>query len=190
VAEKKTIREVWWEKQEMKPRKQDSSVGLVGQWEITVMEGGRIKLPADVLRMLQSLKPQSKKLYPGRIPLTKALVLVPAQFWDHWKEALLSEFSLLQAHPGAAAYLNPFKPVGWDRQGRVSLPALPSNYIAIRKGGGIILVGKGYYVELWTEEEFKRAFKDCEAALAKADLQPNDTRSTGACHLRTQDGGT
>jgi len=159
----------------MKSGKQDSSAGLIGQWDITVLDDGRIELPADVLRMLQSLGSSWYRLCPGRIPREKALVLCPEQFWDRWKEALLSRFPLLKTHPGAAAYLNPFKPIGWDAHGRISLPAPACYYAGIRKGVPVVLVGKEYCLNLWTEGEFKEAMEDCETALARADLrQPND----------------
>jgi len=189
VAEKRTITEVWWEKQAMKPRKQDSSVGLVGQWDITVLDDGRIKLPADVLRMLQSLGLSSYRLCPGRIPREKALVLCPEQFWDRWKEALLSQFPLLKTHRGAAAFINPFKPIGWDTHGRISLPAPACYYAGIGKGVPIILVGKDYYMELRTEEEFMKAFEDCKAALAETNLrQPKGNGPVGDCRIENQGG--
>ena len=175
----------------MKPERQHASAGLVGQRDLTVLDDGRIKLPADVLRMLQSLGLRSRKLCPGRVPLTTALVLVPAEFWRRWKEALLSRFPLLRAHPGATAYLDPFKPITWDFEGRISLPAPASHHASIARGVSIILIGKDYYVELWTEEEFKRVLADCEAALARTDLrQSNGNGPVQECRTRTQGDAT
>jgi DNA-binding transcriptional regulator/RsmH inhibitor MraZ len=156
----------------MKPGKQDSSVGLIDQRESTVLDDGRIKLPADVLRALESLPAQSKTLYPGRIPLAKALILCPKGFWEQWKGHLQSQFPLLKTHPGAAAYLHPFKPIKWDREGRISLPAPASHYAGIGKSVSIVLIGKGYYFEVWREDEFHRAIAECEAALRKTDSPP------------------
>lgn len=159
----------------MKSGKQDSSVGLVGQWDITVLDDGRIKLPGDVLDVLQSSGLSSHRLWPGRMPLAKVLILCPEPLWDRWREALLSQFPSLKTHPGATAYLDPFKPIRWDAHGRISLPAPACYYAGIRKGVSLVLVGKEYCLNLWTEGEFKEAMEDCEAALARADLrQPND----------------
>ncbi len=175
----------------MEPQIQNIAVEPAGQREATVLDDGRIKLPADILRRLRSSKTRLHVLYPGRLPLAKALVLCPKPFWDRWTEALMLRFPVLKAHPGAAAYLSPFKPATLDRQGRISLPAPASYYAGIRKGASIVLIGKEYYMELWTEEEFKRAFADCEAALAKTDpRQPNGQDPTQECRIRTQGGAT
>jgi DNA-binding transcriptional regulator/RsmH inhibitor MraZ len=175
----------------MEPDKQDIPAGLVGQRDITVLDDGRIKLPGDIMAELESLTRLEKVLYPGRIPQVRAIVLCPEEHWDHWQVHLQSQFPLLKTHPGAIAYLHPFKPATWDRYGRVSLPAAASYYAGIRKGISAVLIGKGYYLELWPEEEFKKALRDCEAALAKAALrQPSSTgRADGGCP-RTPGGET
>jgi DNA-binding transcriptional regulator/RsmH inhibitor MraZ len=142
-------------------------------------------------RLLQSLERPCKALYPGRIPLAKALVLCPEQFWGRWIGQLQLQFPLLQTHPGATAYLNPFKPVTWDCEGRLSLPSLPSNYAGIGKGVPIILIGKEYYLEVWVEKEFNKILEDCEAALAKTDTrQPNDQDPTRQWRIRTPGSAT
>ena len=175
----------------MEPQKQSFAVEPVGQREATVLDDGRIKLPADVLRRLRSSKTRLHVLYPGRLPLAKALVLCPKPFWDRWTEALKLRFPVLKTHPGAAAYLSPFKPATLDRQGRMSLSAPASYHAGIRKGISIVLIGRGYYLELWAEEEFKKAFKDCEAALAQADLRQLNGKGLGEdCHIQTQGDGT
>jgi len=63
----------------MKPKKQNSPVSLVGQREVTVLDDGRLKPPADVLSMLESLKLSGKSLCPERIPLAKALTDSPSK---------------------------------------------------------------------------------------------------------------
>jgi hypothetical protein len=47
----------------MKPGKQDPSVGLIDQRESTVLDDGRIKLPADVLHMLQANENKSSATF-------------------------------------------------------------------------------------------------------------------------------
>jgi DNA-binding transcriptional regulator/RsmH inhibitor MraZ len=175
----------------MKPEKQDFSVGRISQWDATVLDDGRIKLPADVLTMLESLKLSTNTLCPGRIPRAKALVLCPEQSWNRWKEHLQSQFPLLKTHRGAAAYLHPFKPIGWDRQGRISLPTAASSYAGIKAGSTVIFLGKEYYLEVWTEEELNRAIKECEDTWCKADLQRSNGQGGGVdLRLRPQGGGT
>ncbi len=173
----------------MEPDKQDIPAGIVGQWDITVLNDGRIKLPADVLRMLRSTGLPGVRLCPGRIPLVKALVLCPEPWWDRWKETLLSRYPSLKTHRGASAYLNPFKNIQCDTHGRMSLPSPACYYAGITEGLPLILVGRVYRMELWPEEEFMKAFKDCEAALAEADRQqPNSNDREDDYRARTPGG--
>ncbi len=161
----------------MKSKKQQGLVNLIGQREVTVLDGGRIKLPADIVHTLRSARPSLFSLYPGRIPLTKALILCPAPFWDRWKEDLQSQFPVLKTHPGAVAYLNPFKPIKWDRQGRISLPAEAHHLAGISAGITVVLIGKDYYVQVWAKEEFDKAVVGCDAALRELDPHPSDEES-------------
>jgi len=167
----------------MNQKKQKCPLSLVGQREITVLDDGRIKLPTDVLRTLRSAEPSSSGLYPGRIPLTKALVLCPEPLWDRWKGDLQSQFPALKTHPGAAAYLNPFKPVKWDRQGRLSLPAEAHDLAGISGSLTVVLVGRDYYLQIWAKKEFDKAVAECDATLLELDRRPSaedreeDTRS-------------
>jgi len=174
----------------MKSKKQKCPVNLVGQREVTVLQDGRIKLPADVLDTLRSVSRASRTLYPGRIPLTKALILCPKLLWNRWKRDLQSQFPSLQTQPGAAAYLNPFKPVNWDRQGRIFLPAEANQFAAIPHSTAIILIGKEYYLELWSETEFNKAIAQCDAALQELDPLPEDKRSKEDTHTRAGGGRT
>lgn len=153
----------------MEANEQLASIGLTGQCEVTVLEDGRIILPSDILRLLYHHHVQ--KLCAGRIPGLKALVLCPEQFWDRWISHLETKFPVLKTHPGATAYLTPFKPVAWDSQGRISLPALASNHAGIVRGGAVVLIGRDYHIELWAEAEFSKTMRECENALRAADQQ-------------------
>jgi DNA-binding transcriptional regulator/RsmH inhibitor MraZ len=164
----------------MESPKQALSVGLIGQRDTTVLDDGRIKLPADILTMLKSLRLSRNRLCPGRMPRVKALVLCPELFWERWREHLRSRFPLLKSHPGAAAYLDPFKPIGWDRQGRISLPGPASSYAGIRAGHTVIFLGKEYYLEVWAEEEFNKAIAECENAWRMDDPQRHSGRDNKA----------
>lgn len=147
----------------MENRHPDSSVDFIGQWEVTVLDDGRIKLPCGLLTTLKSIQQPPRILYPGRIPLSKALVLCPGCSWDRWKEYLVSMYPKLKTLPGASAFCVPMKPVRCDDHGRMSLPSLACNHAGIKNGLPIVFVGKNYYIELWSEEEFNRAIVECEA---------------------------
>jgi len=162
----------------MKANEQLTSIGLIGRHEITVLDDGRIILPSDIVHLLQAAG--VKKLYPAEIPGLKALVLCPEQLWNRWVAHLETKFPTIKTHPGARAYLTPFKPVAWDSQGRISLPALASNHAGIRARGTVVIIGNTYYMELWAEDEFSKIRQGCEDALRKTDQQQQDSEDSDA----------
>lgn len=99
----------------MKNLHPDSSAGFIGQWEATVLDDGRIKLPSGLLDILKSIQQPHPILYPGRIPLSKALIPCPECSWDRWTEYLVSTYSGFKKLPGASAYYSPMKPVRCGR---------------------------------------------------------------------------
>lgn len=143
------------------------SIRLIGQYEISVLDDGRIILPSDIVQRFR--EGDVKELYPGRIPEVKALVLCPGHIWDRWLAHLQKEYPSFQTHPGARAYTTPFKPIRWDSQRRISLPALANNYAGIKARGMAIIFGRGDYLELWAEEEFSKIKEACENALRKTE---------------------
>lgn len=147
--------------------KKDShfDISIIPQYEVTVLEDSRILLPIEFRRRLAACG--VKKLYPGKIPGMKAVILCPQQWWSRWTDYLQTQFPSLKTHPGARAYLTPFKSIGWDPQGRISLPADVHNYAGIKRKTTAVILGKDYYLELWSEEEFSKAVLDCERQLTK-----------------------
>lgn len=146
-----------------------SSIALVGQYEVTVLEDGRIRLPSDIARLLRA--GSINTLYPAEIPGLKALVLCPEQFWKSWKDHIEKQLPPVETHPGVRAYTTPFKPIKWDSQGRISPPASVGNRIGIKADSTAILLGKVYYLELWAEDEFTQMKAKCEDALRSTNQQ-------------------
>lgn len=153
----------------MSKKNNHSDIRLIGQYEVTVLEDGRILLPIELQRQLAGSG--VKKLCPGKIPGMKAVVLCPQQLWNRWANHLETQFPSLKTHPGARAYLTPYKPISWDPQRRLSLPAGAHNYASIRPQTTAVILGKDYYLEVWSEEEFSKVVQDCERQLAKPSQQ-------------------
>lgn len=156
----------------MNTEKQNTSIGLIGQHEVTVLEDGRIKLPSHLRRQLENAGVHV--LLPGRVPGLKALVLCPEHLWHRWVHQLQKQFLNFKSHPGARVYCTPCKPITWDSQGRISLPALAYNYAGIKAEATVFITGMDYYLEIWAEEEFSKITLECERAL----LRPVDPKST------------
>lgn len=153
----------------MSKENRHSGIGPIPQYEVTVLEDGRIVLPIDICRQLKGNG--VKKLYPGKIPGMKAVILCPQQWWNRWTDYLQTQFPSLKTHPGARAYLTPYKPISWDSQRRISLPAGAHNYVNIKPQTIAVILGKDYYLEVWSEEEFSKVVKDCERQLTKSNQQ-------------------
>lgn len=144
---------------------------------MTVLDDHRLILPSDALRQLE--RQGVDKVLAGRLPGFNALILCPEALWDDWLIKLTRDFPGIEAHYGARSFLIPWQPVKWDSKGRISLPRRARNYLGINSHETAILVGAGFYFELWSEEEFTRITKDCEIAIGKTTHPPQgDYRST------------
>lgn len=149
-----------------------SGIGPIPQYEVTVLEDGRIVLPIEICRHLRDNGAQ--KLYPGKIPGIKAVILCPQQWWGRWTDYLQTQFPSLKTHPGARAYLTPFRSIRWDSQRRISLPAGAHNYAKIGAKTTAVILGRDYYLEVWSEEEFSKLVQDCERQLTGASQKESD----------------
>jgi DNA-binding transcriptional regulator/RsmH inhibitor MraZ len=56
--------------------------------------------------------------------------------------------------------------------------------------GVLVLIGKGYYFEVWAERGFNKAVKEYEASLGKTDQHPNAEGSEKDLQPRPEGGGT
>lgn len=151
-------------------KKKKRSVSFVGRYEVTVLSDRRIILPADVIRQLR--EHGSKKIFPGRLPGSRALVLCPENLWGHWVNKLKKSFPCLRTHTGARTFLIPWQPIGWDTKGRITLPRRAREYTGIKANETAIIIGAGYCFELWPEKELNKIIQECEATLRKS-VQPS-----------------
>jgi len=150
----------------LKSKKQQHSFSFIGKYEVTVLTDNRIILPVDVIRQLKDHN--AKKIFPGRLPGSKALVLCPENLWDRWINKIKKSYPFLRTHDGARAFLIPWQPVGWDTKGRITLPRRAREYAGIKKNETAIIVGTDYCFELWSEKEFNDKVRECEDALLKS----------------------
>lgn len=149
--------------------KKQCSISFVGKYEVTVLTDRRIILPADVIRQLRDHS--AEKVFPGRLPGSRALVLCPENLWGNWVKKLKKSFPCLRTHNGARTFLIPWQPVGWDTKGRITLPRRAREYAGIKANETAIIAGTDYCFELWSEKEFNEIIRECEATLRKS-VQP------------------
>jgi DNA-binding transcriptional regulator/RsmH inhibitor MraZ len=150
----------------LKAKKPQFPISFIGRYEVTVLNDRRIILPVDVIRQLRDHS--TKRIFPGRLPGSRALVLCPENFWDHWVNKLKKSFPCLRTHNGARTFLIPWQPIGWDIKGRITLPRRAREYARIKAEETAVIMGTDYYFELWSEIEFNKIIQECEAALRKS----------------------
>ena len=153
----------------LKAKKQQHSISFVGRYEVTVLTDRRIILPVDVIRQLRDH--DTERVFPGRLPGSRALVLCPENLWGRWVIKLKKSFPCLETQDGARAFLIPWRPIGWDTKGRITLPRRAREYAGIKADETAIIMGTDYCFELWSEKEFNEIIQECEAALHKS-VQP------------------
>jgi DNA-binding transcriptional regulator/RsmH inhibitor MraZ len=153
----------------MKAKQRQHSFSFVGQYEATVLSDERIILPTDVIRQLQDHG--IKRVFPGRLPFLKALVLCPEALWVEWTRKLKASFPCLETHSGARTFIIPWQSISWDAKGRILLPRQAREYAGIKPDHIVIILGNGYCLELWSEEEFSKTTQECEAILQRS-IQP------------------
>lgn len=149
--------------------KKQRSISFVGRYEVTVLTDRRIILPADVIRQLRDHNVE--RVFPCRLPGSRALVLCPENLWGNWVKKLKKSFPCLRTLNGARTFLVPWQPVGWDTKGRITLPRRAREHAGIKADDTAIIMGMEYWFELWPEKEFNKIIQECEATLRKS-VQP------------------
>ena len=158
----------------MKTANKKASASFIGQYELTVLDDQRLILPSGVVRQLEDHGVE--KVLAGKLPGFNALVLCPEALWGKWLNKLKKSCPSLRTHDGARSFLIPWRPIGWDSKGRISLPRRARNHLGISAHDTAILIGTGFYLELWSEEEFNRITRDCELALGSMIHPPQPVR--------------
>jgi DNA-binding transcriptional regulator/RsmH inhibitor MraZ len=153
----------------MKAKQRQHSFSFVGQYEVTVLSDERIILPSDVIRQMHDHG--IKRVFPGRLPFLKALVLCPETLWVQWTRKLKRSYPCLETHSGARSFIIPWKPITWDAKGRIHLPRQAREYAGIKPDHTVIILGNDYCFELWSEEKFNEVTRECETVLQRS-IQP------------------
>ncbi len=140
----------------MKQEKKEHKLEFLGEFELTVMDDGRIRLPSKVRTLLD--KHKIKKLRPTILPNEKAIALCPEQFWPKWIEKLFREDSSHSTFQKERRYLTPSTPLGWDKNGRIYIPKSLSKYAGIPPGKTVIIAALTNHLEIWEENEYLKNF--------------------------------
>ena len=147
----------------LKAKKQQRSISFVGKYEVTVLTDRRIILPTNVRRQLRDHS--IERLFPGKLPGLRALVLCPENLWSHWVNSLKKSFPCLGIRNGARTFFIPWQPVSWDTKGRITLSRRAREYAGIKANESAIIIGTDFWFELWSEIEFDEIIRECEVAL-------------------------
>ena len=151
-------------------KKKHRPVTFVGRYEVTVLTDQRIILPADVIRQLKNHS--IERVFIGRLPGSKALVLCPENLWGCWIKKIKKSFPCLRTHVGSRSFLIPWQTIRWDNKGRITLPRRAREYACIKANETAIIMGTDYRFELWSEKEYDEIINECESALHKSVRYP------------------
>ncbi len=160
----------------MKSKSRHHPISFIGKYEITVLGDQRLILPSKVIQQLRHH--DIDELLIGKLPGSNALIMCPEALWGRWLDKLNSRFPSLQAYAGARSFLIPWQPIHWDAKGRISLPRRAREHIGITAHDDAILVGTGFYFELWGEDQFNQITQECEFALRETIESPLSDRSS------------
>ena len=150
----------------LKSKKQRRSISFVGRYELTILTDRRIILPTDVIRQLKDRG--AERIFPGKLPGSRALVLCPENLWGHWANKLKKSYPCLKNHNGIRTFLIPWQPISWDTKGRITLPRRAREYAGIKADETAIIIGAGCCFELWSEKELNEIMQEFEAAIRKS----------------------
>jgi len=127
--------------------------GFNGQYDVSVLGDGRVRLPNEVVKQLG---PQGGKwVWLATLPDLKALVICPERFWPDWVQWTTKRFTFLETEDGIRALRSTWVRRQWDRKNRILIPDTLMQYAAITIHGRVVLVAFKTHFELWDESSFK-----------------------------------
>ena len=124
-----------------------------GVYEITTDNGPRIRLPRDVVKVLEDHKVQQIWRFPD--PSGPRMILCPDKNRNTYIKAVKQ--SLAGAADRSMAYRHfvcAGEPVTVAGHGRVSITSAVTNHMGITAGETAILIGIGPWYELWKQDDW------------------------------------
>jgi MraZ protein len=136
---------------------------LLGVYETSVLDDGRIRLPIAVTQQLENAG--ARTVRAGILPGQKALVLFPQETWPTGIQKLLQQNPVLASPEGFRSFLSLSVPLSWQDQGRISLPDRLLHDADLRIGQLVVIVGVGDHFEIWNSDAYEEMRRRCQEAL-------------------------
>jgi DNA-binding transcriptional regulator/RsmH inhibitor MraZ len=125
----------------------------VGEYEITVDVGPRVRLPRAVLRVLKEHKVRQLWRFPD--PSGPRMILCPAQDRLTYIEVAKQNFpASMEAAEAYRKYICTGRPMPLSNSGNLSITSAYNRYLKITAGQRVVLVGVGLWYELWHEDDW------------------------------------
>jgi len=147
----------------MKEQQMQSADPFWGEFETSVLEGGRIRLPALVIRQFEDA--EVEKVHFGILPHQKALVVIPQAMWPEWIKKCEKQDPLLGTAEGIRSFISPSSPTWWGPGGRIYIPDRLLRYAGLCVGQRLVILGVGGCFEIWNGDAYEEMHRRCEEAL-------------------------
>ena len=136
--------------------------GFFGEYEVTVLGDGRIRLPRKAA--VQLAEQGVVAVWLAFIPCGKGLVLCPESHWLTWVKQQQERFPVLETLEGFRALLSPSQRAKLDRQGRIYVSTKLREAAKLSPGQPAVVVGVGEVFEIWAPDAFAEATAEYEQA--------------------------
>jgi len=154
----------------MKTRQQQPIGPFLGEFETTILEGGRIRLPVHVI--LQLKEAGVERIHFGILPHRKALVIVPQAMWSDWIMKTEKQDPLLGTTDGFRSFIFPSRPSWWGPGGRLYIPDRLLHYAGLSGGQPLVILGAGDHFEIWNFDAYEEMRRRCEEGLQATRAAP------------------
>jgi DNA-binding transcriptional regulator/RsmH inhibitor MraZ len=147
----------------MKTRQRQPIGPFLGEFETTLLEGGRLRLPVHVILQLKAVGVE--RIHFGILPHQKALVIIPQAMWSDWIIKTEKQDPLLSTTDGFRSFIFPSRPNWWGPGGRLYIPDRLLHYAGLSGGQLLVILGVGDYFEIWNSDAYEEMRGRCEEAL-------------------------
>ena len=165
----------------MKTGRRQGVTAFLGEFETSVLNDGRIRLPVGVTRQLEEAGVRT--IRASILPHQEALVLFPEATWSSGIKKITQQDPLLGTPQGFRSFISPSVPFSWDSQGRVYISVSLRDYASLEVDHPVVIIGVDDHFELWNSEAFDEMRTRCQKALG-AQSRPKEPRDPDSPHLK------
>ncbi|HQW12238.1 MAG TPA: division/cell wall cluster transcriptional repressor MraZ [Saprospiraceae bacterium] len=125
---------------------------LYGEYECSIDEKGRLKLPSALLKNIPGFAPYKFVVNRG---FEKCLALYPEKVWDEVLDKINNLNTFVATHRNFIRYfIRGMKNISTDNADRILLPKPLMEYGDIRKD--VFLIGYRNHVEIWDKDSYNQ----------------------------------